>query len=140
MQRQQTKVANSKFHLDVRILVYEIQETLETREATFANTRQYSNNVLEGAIRIKLLQLVHVVPENPSDHLNDGNDKTSKGTSAQVVATRPQCRGDCGGRKHFFVIRQEPLCSSTGNCKISDCKDEGLPPEKSKKMNRHQTL
>jgi hypothetical protein len=42
-------------------------------------------------------------------HLNDGNDKTSKGTSAQVVATRPQCRGDCGGRKHFFVIRQEPL-------------------------------
>jgi hypothetical protein len=34
MQRQQTKVANSKFHLDVRILVYEIQETLETREAT----------------------------------------------------------------------------------------------------------
>ena len=34
MQRQHTKVANSKFHLDVRILVYKIQETLETREAT----------------------------------------------------------------------------------------------------------
>jgi hypothetical protein len=34
MQRQQKKVANSKFHLNVRILVYKIQETLETREAT----------------------------------------------------------------------------------------------------------
>ena len=57
----------------------------------------------------KILSKRILLHQTQKYNLNDGNDKTSKGTSAQVVATRPQCRGDCGGRKHFFVIRQEPL-------------------------------
>jgi|NorSeaMetagenome_1021524.scaffolds.fasta_scaffold498916_1 hypothetical protein len=57
-----------------------------------ANTRQYRYKMLEGAILIHLLQLVHVVPEDPSDHLTaaevgGGGTVKGKGMTTCYVIT-----------------------------------------------------